>query len=307
MLGGGGAVGHGYHGGVLAALEEVVAFDARDADVIVGTSSGATVAGLVRAGLSGSDLASRACSGRMSERMHSVDAQRTGARIRPAEVRVRLTLTGPASPRGAWRATRRTDGARRLGPVFGALLPAGPMPTVTAGGALDRLFPHGWPSRAMWIAAVGIDDGMRVMFGRNGEPATDVATAVAASCALPGLFRPVVVDEQRYIDGAVWSATNADALADEALELVIVSAPLSAGVSPLHAWQRRHLRQEVRHLRSRGIPVVVIEPSRRETAAMGVNIMDKSRRQAVTRHVRASVRERLEQGDLARHRELLAG
>src|SRR5690349_19155028 len=50
VLGAGGVVGHAFHAGVLAALEDVAGFDARDADLIVGTSAGSVVGALLRAG-----------------------------------------------------------------------------------------------------------------------------------------------------------------------------------------------------------------------------------------------------------------
>lgn len=56
VLGAGGATGRGFHIGVLAALQDLTGFDARTASVIVGTSSGAPIIGLVRAGMSGHDL-----------------------------------------------------------------------------------------------------------------------------------------------------------------------------------------------------------------------------------------------------------
>src|SRR5687768_12792688 len=94
VLGGGGAVGHGFHGGVLAALEDTAGFDARRAEIIVGTSSGATVAGLVRAGLTGTDLAGRA-RGEISPRLADVDARRAP----------RASSTSPSS-KDSWRRVR---------------------------------------------------------------------------------------------------------------------------------------------------------------------------------------------------------
>jgi NTE family protein len=301
VLGGGGAVGHGYHGGVLAAIEEVTGFDARSADVIVGTSSGATMAALIRAGMSGADLAARACRDDAAPRARSTGSRRgtrpVAARRRPLRVGVGF----PASPRGAWAAASRTSDAReaRVGAIVGALLPVGPVPTTAAGGPLDELFRDGWPSRALWIGAVGLDEGRRVMFGRCGDPVTDVPTAVAASCALPGMFTPVVVGGCRYIDGAVWSATNADVLVDEHLDVVVIIAPLSGTTSPLHRWQRRHLRREVARLREAGTTVVVIEPDRVEAAVLGLDVMNRSRRPIVATRVRESMRRRLSDGDLS--------
>src|SRR3954471_12436637 len=60
VLGAGGATGHAFHIGVLAALEEATGWDPRTADVIVGTSAGAIIGALLRAGLGPRDLAARA-------------------------------------------------------------------------------------------------------------------------------------------------------------------------------------------------------------------------------------------------------
>jgi NTE family protein len=310
VLGGGGDVGRGFHLGVLAALEDVSGFDVRQADVIVGTSSGAPVAARLRAGLSGTNLADGACAGgraRTRSRAHRTGELRLRATAADESLPPRPFTVGwslPASPRGVLAAAGGR-GPNRLGPLVSALLPAGRTPTVSAGGPLARLFPDGWPSRRLWISAVDLDHGRRVFFGRDGDPTTDVPTAVAASCALPGWFAPVTVGDDSYVDGAVWSATNADVLAPEAMDVVVVSAPLSGSSSPLHRWQRRHLRREVQQLRAGGSQVVVVEPTRADLSSMGVNIMDRRRRAAVTHHVRAGTRERLLHGDLAPHRELL--
>src|SRR5262245_15911565 len=60
VLGAGAVGGHAFHGGVLAGLEDAVGWDARGADVVVGTSAGAVVGALLRAGFRGSDIAARA-------------------------------------------------------------------------------------------------------------------------------------------------------------------------------------------------------------------------------------------------------
>ena len=60
VLGAGGSVGHAFHAGVLAGIADATGWDARDADVIVGTSAGAVVAALLRATVSPADLAARA-------------------------------------------------------------------------------------------------------------------------------------------------------------------------------------------------------------------------------------------------------
>src|SRR5690348_3959752 len=59
VLGAGGPVGHAFHAGALSALEHALGWDARSADLVVGTSAGAQVGGLLRAGLHGADLSAR--------------------------------------------------------------------------------------------------------------------------------------------------------------------------------------------------------------------------------------------------------
>src|SRR3954447_25611621 len=57
VLGAGGVAGLSFHAGVLSALEVDLGWDAREAAVIVGTSAGALAGGLLRAGVSATDLA----------------------------------------------------------------------------------------------------------------------------------------------------------------------------------------------------------------------------------------------------------
>ena len=57
VLGGGGVVGQAYHSGVLAVLQNDLGFDARTADLIVGTSAGSITGALLRLGISAENLA----------------------------------------------------------------------------------------------------------------------------------------------------------------------------------------------------------------------------------------------------------
>src|SRR4051812_32601356 len=57
VLGGGGVLGQAFHAGTLAALEHDIGWDARDAEVIVGTSAGALGGAALRSGVPASALA----------------------------------------------------------------------------------------------------------------------------------------------------------------------------------------------------------------------------------------------------------
>ena len=109
VLGAGGTVGHAFHAGVLAALAEVVGWDARQADIVVGTSAGSAVAALLRAGMPPTDLLKRGSRSPLSAEGEAVvtpgrarptaSAPATPAR-RPARWPRRLASHAPPGPRG---------------------------------------------------------------------------------------------------------------------------------------------------------------------------------------------------------------
>ena len=86
----------------------------------------------------------------------------------------------------------------------------------------DRLPSHAWPARALLIVAVDAHTGRHRAFDRDsGVPLVD---AVAASCAVPGIWPPVTIGATRWVDGGVRSSDNADLAADH--ERVLVLAPM---------------------------------------------------------------------------------
>ena len=103
-------------------------------------------------------------------------------------------------------------------------------------------------------------DGARVVFGRD---RTDVAVAdaVAASQAVPLLFQPHVVEGERFVDGAVWSSTHLDLLADDPPDVALVLAPMCRqGRSPGRLLARSALRREVAALAGSGTLVAAVRP-----------------------------------------------
>ena len=76
VLGAGGSVGHAFHSGVLSVLAEELGWDARTAEVIVGTSAGSVVGALLRAGMPAEDLASRAMNEPMTAASTTLDSRR---------------------------------------------------------------------------------------------------------------------------------------------------------------------------------------------------------------------------------------
>ena len=162
-----------------------------------------------------------------------------------------------------------------------AFLPAGghPIDVVTSG--LRSRFGLEWSTDDLWVVAARRRDGKRVVFGRAGAPRADVASAVAASCAIPGYFTPVTIDGETYVDGGIHSPTNADLLAGRGLDLVVISSPMSiqtAATRPrldlsLRLMWHRYLAAETRALRRSGTPVLVVEPDSLALSYLGINTM----------------------------------
>jgi NTE family protein len=127
-----------------------------------------------------------------------------------------------------------------------------------------------------------VSDGRRVVFGLD-QNDISLATAVAASCAVPGYFTPVQIGSDRFVDGVVHSPTNAGVLRDRRLDLVLVLSPMSGPgrrIDP-YGLARRHAgwlaRREVATLRRSGIPVVTFRPGHREQQVMGTDVMSVDR------------------------------
>ncbi len=315
VLGAGGEVGHAYHAGVLAALADVGGWDAREADLVVGTSAGALTGALLRAGLPPRDLLARVVDAPLSEEGRAVIARSSAVRRPDLRASGRPRLPRPAAP-GMLPLLARRPFSVRPGVVTAALVPEGTVSTEAVAAPLRALWGGTWPTRAFQTCAVSLVDGRRVVFGsphgsssrsRDIAPAVDVATAVAASCAIPGFFVPVTVDGQRYVDGGVHSVTNADLAARDDLEAVIVSAPMSMAASPWPPtpdaairWpRRRRLARELATLRARGASVLVVQPTLADRKAMGFVTMDAGRRARVARRSYRSARALLADPDAA--------
>jgi NTE family protein len=312
VLGGGGIVGQAYHGAVLAGIEVATGWDPRDAEVVVGTSAGSASGAELRAGLSGADMAARRAGRPFSrEGQELLVALGPPPQVRPFDVEVDVDRARAAFRRLALR-TQLVRDSVPPGVLTSVAMSPGRMSASWLTRQVEWLNGGtGWPGRDFWCCAVDLDDGSRVVFGRPGEPPAEPGQAVAASCAIPGVFAPVEIHGRLYIDGGGWSPTNADVLADLGLDLVIVVSPMSA--VPGCALERRDfvvrracrslLMREIAAVRASGTPVVVVEPVEADLRAMGrligIDVLDEGRCDAVVEQVTASTVARVRDGSIA--------
>jgi NTE family protein len=100
--------------------------------------------------------------------------------------------------------------------------------------------------------------------------------AVAASCAVPGVWPPVSTGGRRLIDGGVRSPANADLAAGH--DRVVVLAPIVRALGPM-----LQVRDQVAALRADGAQVVLVCPDATALAAIGRNVLDPAKRAAAAR------------------------
>lgn len=298
VLGGGGLTGTAFHAGTLAGLAEFVGWDPRTAEIMVGTSAGSTSAALLRLGLPPADYLRRMRGEPLSPAGEAVlgavgPLRQPHRRERPARRPAAASLL-PSIARRPWR--------YRPGVLAAALLPEGTVAVDEGVTGVAALFAE-WPQRPTWICALDLDHGDRVVFGRDAT--ASMADAVAASCAIPGYFAPVMIDGRRHVDGGMWSTHNLDLLAGLGLDLVVVSAPMSTEDptalergTPARLPVNRRLRQESAEVERSGTPVVRIEPDRALRDVMGTTTMHLSRRGAVATEAHAHIRRLVESGEL---------
>jgi NTE family protein len=310
VLGAGGGTGRAFHAGVLAALEETLGIDARDARVMVGTSAGAADAALLRGGIAPADLFAR-----LVGRSCSPAGDALFARMPEWEEPIEEGPSGrwrPASPPRLYALMRRPWDVvpRTLGTVLAAVMPVGRRSTQIIEEAVSRLHEETWPRQPLWVCAVSLDDGRRVVFGRDADARAPVGRAVAASCAVPTYFAPVAIGDERYVDGGMHSPSNADLLAGLGLDVVIISSPQTAvprALSPsvdaaFRSACRMLLRREAAELRRTGSRVLILEPTADDVRVMGsvAESMNVSRLADVAMQAYASTVRRCTAGPLAR-------
>jgi NTE family protein len=274
VLGGGGSAGHAWEIGIVAGLFDA-GLDVTEADLIIGTSAGSTVA---------AQIASEA------------RPEQLFAGILAAAP---LPRPGPAGSGGSQGPNAQTANLlRRTNEIIAEAEDVVDMRRRIGSAALEtdvtsersgqarrranvaaRLPSQHWPQRPVFIVAVDAQTGEPVVFDRHSG--VDVVDAVAASTSGPG-GPPYRIGDKRYIDGGYRANENADLAAGYGRVLVL--APFGGRTRMPLEWGT-HLAAQVNELRARGSRVETIVPDghSRDIFGVGGNVMDLSTRPVVAR------------------------
>jgi NTE family protein len=261
VLAGGGVAGIAWELGVFRGIGEIdpdLLSSLRNADVVIGTSAGSAVAAQITTGAPIDDLYSAQLSEHSSELEVELNLEEFMGRF----VTAATGATGPADMR------------RRIGAL--ALETPTVSEPIRRAAISARLPMKSWPASTLLVTAVDAETGEPTVFTK--DSGVDLVDAVAASCAVPGVWPPVTIDGHRYIDGGVRSGTNADLAAG--CDRVLVVTP-SQATAP-QPWG--NLDDEIDQLSPADVKVVYADDA--SIAAFGTNPLSPSTRGPAAREGR---------------------
>jgi NTE family protein len=188
---------------------------------------------------------------------------------------------------------------------------------------LDRTDDFRMLRHELYLAATDLDTCERIILGDEGFEDVPISRAVAASTALPMVYRPVEVNSRHLIDGGVRSTTNVDIAVERGARFIIVVNPLvpyvndfqkriptalgsrvrrvsdmgfpQIGYQAFKLLAHQRLHEAVSHWERRypGVDIILIEPDPNDELMFETNIMNFTKRVEIARHGFESVTLRL--------------
>ena len=281
VLAGGGITGAMYEFGALQALDHFFAgsFRVNDFDIFVGTSGGAVVAAL---------MANRVPPGEVGRAIiHNTDSplnfkQDDILEIDWREIKGSLLKALRMIP-ALFRYYRRNPRLFSIARALYALeenMPPGLYSLdkyqaylkrlLTRPGCLNSFEELG---RELYIPAIHLDTGDRVLFGTPGWRDVPISDAIAASSALPLYFQPITLKGLDFVDGGVATVAHVDMPIERGSRFLVLINPIiplrnDPGTVSIPTFSGHCAR-----IREKGITFVVDQTQRisaREKLALGV-------------------------------------
>jgi len=260
VLGGGGTTGIAWELGILLGLHDG-GLEVNDAGLVVGTSAGSVVGAQITSGLPLETFYAR--------QLQPLEETREQVVSFDMKELMRVFTAGLGAP------DAQTARAR----IGAAALAAKTMPEQERLDIIaSRLPVKEWPQTPrLVITSVDAHTGEWILFDRT----TDVplALAVAASCAVPGVYPPITIGNHRYVDGGVRSGTNADIAQGYQRVLILRAETFDASAgNQEHALPFMSFEDERATLERSGSQLLVVTPDQASVVARGPNPLDASRR-----------------------------
>jgi NTE family protein len=331
VLGGGGFTGGVYEIGALRALDLMaVNRTVNQFDVYVGTSAGSFLAALTANGVTPEEMM-RVVNQQVPTPFRDVDR---GTLMRPNAVEfAQAAALLPLRMLGLARnlvSQLRSSSLIDLAVGIAEALPSGLYDghgiqeyLEAVLGDPDRVNDFRLLENDLYLTATDLDTCERIVLGGEDWDDVPISRAVAASTALPMVYKPVEIKGRHLVDGGLRSTTNVDVAVEAGAKFVIVVNPLVPYVNDfqkviptmlgsrvrrvrdmgfpqigyqafkLIAHQRLH--QEVSRWKERypGVDIILIEPDPNDELMFETNILNFTRRVEIARHGFESVTLRL--------------
>ncbi len=322
VLGGGGFTGGVYEIGALRALDLLaVNRTVNQFDVYVGTSAGAFVSSLVANGVTPEEMM-RVVNQQVPTPFRDIDR---GSLMRPNYLE--FAQSAALMPLRLLGLARNLVGQLGqlsfidLGVQLAEGLPSGMYDGAAIQEYLDSVL--GDPDRTsdfrmldneLFLTATDLDTCERIVLGGEGWDDIPISRAVAASTALPMVYKPVELKGRQLIDGGIRSTTNVDIAVERGATFVIVVNPLvpyvndfqkviptmlgsrvrrvadmgfpQIGYQTFKLLAHQRLHEAVAHWQEKykGVDIILIEPDPNDELMFETNIMNFTKRVDIARH-----------------------
>jgi NTE family protein len=322
VLGGGGFTGGVYEIGALRALDLMaVNRTVNQFDVYVGTSAGSFVASLTANGVTPEEMM-RVVNQQVPSPFKDVDR---GTLMRPNALEfaqsaalLPLRMLGLAR---TFVTQARSTSLIDLAVGIAETLPSGLYDGTGIREYLDAVLSD--PDRTgdfrlleneLFLTATDLDTCERIVLGGSDWDDVPIPQAVAASTALPMVYKPVEIKGRHLVDGGLRSTTNVDIAVEAGAKFVVVVNPLVPYVNDFQKviptmWGSRvrrvrdmgfaqigyqafkllahqRLHEAVTHWKERypGVDIILIEPDPNDELMFETNILNFTRRVEIARH-----------------------
>ena len=333
VLGGGGFTGGVYEIGALRALDLLaVNRTVNEFDVYVGTSAGSFVASLAANGVTPEEMM-RVANQQVPTPFQDVDR---GSLMRPNYIEIAQSLA--LLPLRTLGLARNLLGHIRSSSVIdiavglAEALPSGMYDGAAIQEYLEKVL--GDPDRTndfrllekeLYLTATDLDTCERIVLGGTDWDDVPISRAVAASTALPMVYKPVEIKGRHLVDGGLRSTTNVDIAVERGAKFVVVVNPLvpyvndfqkviptmlgsrvrrvadmgfpQIGYQAFKLLAHQRLHEAVSHWREKypGVDIILIEPDPNDELMFETNILNFTRRLEIAKHGFESVTLKLAQ------------